>query len=163
MPDKTQLSALLLPIGKRMPAYLKLGWAVAKEPTIPLVHRSGLYATLVYIVTPAHLVISAIPVLGQIDLVLMLFFSLRQALNHCPEETLIRLCARVKLTPGQLQKDTETIARLTKQGGKALARSVGERAPAMADAGKSVAFAGRVANGFTRRVARRIRHAAHSG
>jgi uncharacterized membrane protein YkvA (DUF1232 family) len=162
LPNKKQLSALLLPIGKRTPAYLKLAWAVAREPTIPMVHRSGLIVTLIYIVTPAHLAVNAIPVLGQIDLILLLFLSLRQALKHCPEETLLKLHARVKLKPDQLQKDTQTIVRLATLGGKAFAYSVGERAPAMADAGKSVAFAGRVANGFTRRVVHRIRNAGHS-
>jgi uncharacterized membrane protein YkvA (DUF1232 family) len=161
LPNKKQVSALLKPIGKRIPAYLRLGWEVAKEPTIPLVHRSGLYATLVYIVTPAHVVVSAVPVLGQIDLILLLFLSLRQALKHCPAKTLLRLYARARLNPDQMQKDAQTIGQLAELGCKAFSYSVGEHAPAVADAGKSVAFAGRVANGFTRRVVRRIRHAAH--
>jgi uncharacterized membrane protein YkvA (DUF1232 family) len=162
LPDRKELKALLLPIGKRMPAYLKLGWAVAREPTIPWVHRSGLYATLVYIVTPAHVVISTIPVLGQVDLILFLLLSLRQALKHCPPETLQKLCANVKLKPDQLQKDMQTMGRLAKLGGKALSYSVDEHMPGVAEAGRSMAFAGRVANSFTRRVARRIRRAAQS-
>ena len=162
LPDKAQLSALLMPIARRMPAYLKFGWAVATEPTIPLIHRSGLYATLIYVFTPAHVVISAIPVLGQIDLVLLLFLSLRQALKHCPEETMVKLCARVKLQPDQLPKDMEIIAHLADLGGQAFCFSVSDRAPVVAHAGRSAAFAGRVANGFTRRVAKRMRHAAQS-
>ena len=162
-PTKQEYKAGFIPIMKRTPAYLKLALLLAKEPSIPLIHRSGLYATVVYIVSPAHLVVSAIPVLGQIDVIGMLFLSIRQALNHCPQETMERLCARVRLSPQQLNQDILTVKRLTARGTSAMTYSVcnkvHQKAPYMAAAGRSVSFAGRVANGFTRRVVKRMRTA----
>lgn len=161
-PSKQELTDRLIPIGKRMPAYIRLGWAVAREPSIPWIHRSGLYATVIYIVSPAHLVVSAIPVLGQVDVIGMLLLSLRQALKHCPQQTLTRLCARVKLPTGQLSQDIQTILQLTRRGTFAVSYSVrekfNEKAPGMAAAGRSVVFAGKIASGFTRRVTKRLRH-----
>jgi uncharacterized membrane protein YkvA (DUF1232 family) len=162
-PTTEELKAGLIPIVKRTPAYLKLALLLAKEPSIPLIHRSGLYATVVYVVSPAHLVVSAIPVLGQVDLIVMLFLSIRQALNHCPQETMEKLCARVKLTPEQLAQDIQMLKQLTTRGASAMSHSVcdkvQEKAPCIAAAGRSVSFAGRVANGFTRRLVRRMRTA----
>jgi uncharacterized membrane protein YkvA (DUF1232 family) len=162
-PTKQELKAGLVPIVKRTPAYIKLGLLLAKEPSIPLIHRSGLYVTIVYIVSPAHLVVSAIPVLGQVDVIAMLFFSIRQAMNHCPQETMERLCKRVRLSPQQLNQDAKTIMQLTRRGTAAMGHSVtdkiNKKAPCVAAAGRSVSFAGRVANGFTRRVVKRMRTA----
>jgi uncharacterized membrane protein YkvA (DUF1232 family) len=162
-PTKQELKAGLIPIVKRTPAYMKLALLLAKEPSIPLIHRSGLYVTVVYIVSPAHLVVSAIPVLGQIDVIGMLFLSIRQALNHCPQETMERLCSRVRLAPQQLNQDMITVKQLTNRGtsamGYAVCDKVNKKAPCVAAAGRSVSFAGKVANGFTRRVVRRMRTA----
>jgi hypothetical protein len=162
-PTKDELKRSLVPIAKRMPAYCKLGLLLAKEPSIPLVHRSGLYLTVIYFVSPAHLVVSTIPVLGQVDLVLMLFLSLRQALNHCPPETMERLCKRVRISPLQLNQDSKMLMQLTKRGTAAASHAVCEKvhqkAPRVAAAGRSVRYAGRVANGFTRRVVKRMRTA----
>ncbi len=162
-PTKSEYKAGFIPIVKRTPAYMKLALLLAKEPSIPLIHRSGIYATVVYIVSPAHLVVSAIPVLGQIDVIGMLFLSMRQAMKHCPTETMERLCARVRLSPQQLNQDILTVKQLTSRGtsamGYAVCEKVHKKAPCVAAAGRSVSFAGRVANGFTKRVVKRLRTA----
>lgn len=156
-PTTIQMKALLLPIVKRMPAYIKLGWVVAREPTIPWVHRAGLYATVVYMLSPAHFVMNAVPVVGQIDWMVMLLLSIRQALAHCPPTALRRIHAQLRLQPGQLNRDIQTLRRLFRQSARAAGHSVQRKLPKTTSVSKNVVFAGRVASGFTRRVAKRLR------
>jgi uncharacterized membrane protein YkvA (DUF1232 family) len=152
-----QLLALLIPIGKRMPAYVKLGWLVAREPAIPWIHRAGLYATVVYVLTPAHLAMNAVPIIGQMDVVLLLLLGIRQALIHCPPAILAKLCARCKIKREQLDQDLHTLSYLARCGADAIGRRTNAKYPRIASAGKKVVFAGRVAKGFTRRVAGRMK------
>ena len=156
LPTRKEISALLLPIVKRMPAYFRLGWATAWEPTIPLVHRSGLYITVAYVVSPAHIAMNAFPILGQMDVVLLLLVSLRQALRNCPPETLARLCERLKIKPAQLDEDISTLLGLAAVGVKYIYEYVTDRSPFMTRFGASVTFGGRVAGNFARRVTVRL-------
>jgi uncharacterized membrane protein YkvA (DUF1232 family) len=130
---------------KRLPAYLKLAWALIKEPAIPWRHKLPLYSVPIYEISPPHLLIAAVPVLGQIDSILLLLIALRHALSHCPPLVVERHLWALNLTSAQITADCSTI-RETAQGmcGSRL-RSVNGR----------LRFAGRVARGFTnRRIAR---------
>ncbi len=160
LPPAREIKKLLVPIVKRLPGYIKLAWMLAKEPSIPLVHRSGLYLTVVYVLSPAHLAANIVPVFGQVDWILLLMLSIRQALVHCPPEVLARLHTLAKLQPQQLDADLATLTRLCRGGAEAACAALSRKLPATGPMGKKVAFAGRVANGFTRRVIGRIRTAA---
>ncbi len=83
-PPAGDVRALILPIVKRLPAYLRLGWALSREPAIPWRHKTLLYLFPIYYVSPAHLLVHPIPVLGQIDGAAFFLLALRQALTHCP-------------------------------------------------------------------------------
>lgn len=157
MPTSRQVVTQLMPIGKRLPGYIKLGWALAIEPSIPWIHRSGLYATLVYVISPAHIAMNVIPILGQVDWILLLMVSIRQALVHCPPPALDRLYLKFKMEPGQLQKDIDTLSDLCRTGSQVAAAAFEERVPSVRGIGRKVVFVGRVANGFTRRVLHRLR------
>ena len=157
MPTYKQVVAQLIPIGKRLPAYVKLSWALAFEPTIPVVHRAWLYATVVYIVSPAHFVMNVVPIIGQIDWILLLMFSIRQAINHCPQPVLSKLYRSVKLHPEQLHVDISTLSRLCHDSTSAACASIETKAPMVKEMGKQITFAGRVAGGLTRRVVYRVR------
>ena len=157
MPTVKQVVKQLAPIGKRLPGYIKLGWALAIEPSIPWIRRAGLYATLVYVFSPAHVAMNVIPILGQVDWILLLMLSIRQALVHCPAPALDRLYLKFKMEPDQLQKDIDTLSDLCRDGSRAAAAAVEDRIPSTHGIGRKVAFAGRVANGFTRRVVKRLR------
>src|SRR5436305_2848730 len=85
-PKTPGVKAELLPIVKRFPAYLRCGWALIREPAIPLKHKTLLYSVVLYTITPAHMVVGVVPVLGQVDSTLMFLLGLRQALAHCPPE-----------------------------------------------------------------------------
>ena len=117
-PDRN-LKTVLWPIIKRTPSYLRLAWNLAREPAIEHRHKTLLYATVLYQVTPANLLLSAIPVVGQLDTLVLLLLGLRQVLAHCPAEIAARHCAQLKLTPNQLETDIKnvlTIAKVTAAG-----------------------------------------------
>lgn len=153
-----QMKTLLVPIVKRLPAYIKLAWVVALEPTIPWVHRAGLYVTVIYVLSPAHLVMNVVPVVGQIDWIVMLLQSIRHALAHCPPEAHDRIFkTRLKLRPDQLDRDIRTLMILVRHSADSARKCVKAKMPATGNVSRKVGFAGRVASGFTRRVARRIR------
>jgi|SRR5579884_1538808 len=141
------LKAILWPIVKRLPAYVRLAWALVREPAIPRRYKTLLYTTAVYTFSPLHLVASPIPVVGQADSVVLLLMGLRQALAHCPPQVKARHLARLKISPGQMDKD--------------LRATMGVAWYALGEIGRpvtrNVRFAGRVAGGFSRRLVYRIR------
>lgn len=142
-----EMKAILWPIVKRLPAYVRLAWALVREPAIPRRYKTLLYTTAVYTFTPLHLIASPIPVVGQADSVVLLLLGLRQALTHCPPQVKARHLARLKIRPGQMDKD--------------LHATLGVAWYALGEIGRpvtrNVRFAGRVAGGFSRRLAYRIR------
>ncbi len=137
--------ALIWPIVKRLPAYLRLAWALSREPAIPWRHKTLLYLFPVYYFSPAHLAVHPIPVLGQIDGVFFLVLALRQALAHCPRPVLARHLARLNLGPTQLEDDWHTALRVLRRVGGSVAGPVVRR----------LHFAEHVAGGFRERTVRR--------
>lgn len=132
---------ILWPILKRMPRYLRMGIALAREPAIPTRHKSVLISAVVYQVTPIHLIVTPIPVVGQIDTAALLLLGIRQAYNHCPPDIAKEHFARLGLPPAQLRRDMAVILGL----GDYTMTSAGTRIA------RDARFAGRVAAGFGRR------------
>ncbi len=143
---EAELKALLWPVIKRLPTYIRLGWALLREPAIAHRHKALLYAAIAYSVTPAHLVLSPVPVLGQIDNIVLLFLGLQQASAHCPPEVRTRHLARLKLAPTQLDRDLHTLLYVAWRALGQVGRPVGS----------NLRFAGRVMRGFSRRVLKRL-------
>lgn len=140
------LQALIWPIVKRLPSYIRLGWALAREPGIPGTQKALLLSSALYPVSPAQVVTGVIPIVGQVDGLLIFLLGLRQALASCPPEAAARYLARNRLSQGQLDRDVGAILFVA---GKAANRAGVYLA-------RNVRFLGRVAAGFGRRVARRI-------
>src|SRR5579872_6494775 len=136
----------LWPIVKREPTYIRLGWALYREPAIKQRHKTLLYATALYTVTPAHLVLSPIPVLGQVDSIVLLLMGIQQAYAHCPPEVRAKHLARLKLAPTQMERDQRIALSLAKRAVGTVGRPVGRR----------LRFAGHVVTGFSRKMAKRM-------
>ncbi len=130
---------------KRLPAYMKLAWALIREPAIPWKHKLLLYSVVVYEISPPHMVIAAIPVLGQIDSVLLFLLGLQQALAHCPPTVADRHLAALRLSCAQMDADRAAIKVI-------FAGMFGKSGH---DIGDKLRFAGRVAQGFAYRRLRR--------
>lgn len=138
--------AELWPIARRVPRYLRLGWAILREPAIPMRYKTVLYGAIAYQFSPAQIALAAIPVVGQIDALLLFLVGLRLAMSHCPPAVRASHLERVGLRDGQLGEDLRTVG--------ALARRTARRA----GTGLAVEFkfAARVGGGVARRMARRV-------
>src|SRR5579871_1216635 len=90
--------AFVWPMVKRLPTYGKLALALLKEPAIPQRHKIWLYSVVLYEVSPPHLLIAAVPVLGQIDSIALFLIGLRQILRHCLPVVAARHLERLSLT-----------------------------------------------------------------
>ncbi len=134
--------AAVWPILKRIPVYMRLAWALAREPSIPRRYKALLYSSAAYSFTPVSMVTGAVPVLGQLDGILLLLLGIRQAAEHCPPDACRRHYARLNLAPDQINQDLAAISSVT--------RGVGRQV------GTEARFVGRVAGGFGRRLLRRL-------
>ena len=132
-PD-SKFKELVWPIFKRMPTYLRLGFALAKDPAIPHRHKLVLYSTVVYQFTPIHWVVTPIPVVGQLDFPILLLLSIRQMVANCPASVSRPHFDALSLSPTQFQDDMDA---LLKFGGD-VASDTKRRV------GSDVKFAGRV-------------------
>jgi uncharacterized membrane protein YkvA (DUF1232 family) len=137
---------VLLPILKRLPRYVRLGWALGKEPSIPKRHKVLLFSAALYPVSPASLVMAVIPVVGQADVIVLFLLGIRQALKHCPPETAAQILERAGLEEGQLDEDLSAVGKLVRRA----ARNAGQ------DLGSRLRYGARVAGGFARRAAQRM-------
>ena len=109
VPGSDDLCALVGPVLSRLPAYVRLGWALAKEPAIPWRHKTLLCLFPVYCISPVNLLAQSIPVLGLVDEAVWFLVGTAQALAHCPPPVAARHFARLRLAPRQLEEDVKTV------------------------------------------------------
>ncbi len=134
-PGSGDLCALVEPVLKRLPAYVRLGWALAKEPAIPWRHKTLLCLFPLYCVSPVNLLAQSIPVLGLVDEAVWFLVGTRQALAHCPPPVAARHLARLHLAPRQLQEDVNAVlAVVGRVAGRVLGLGAPGRRPLVDDA-----------------------------
>jgi uncharacterized membrane protein YkvA (DUF1232 family) len=73
---------------KSLPQLAKLAWRVVRDDRIPMWIRGGLLGTAAYLVLPFDVVPDWIPVLGQMDDLLVVTIGVRTLLRRVPEEIL---------------------------------------------------------------------------
>jgi uncharacterized membrane protein YkvA (DUF1232 family) len=69
-------------------AKIRLPWRLLRDPAVPLPAKSLIPLALVYLAMPADLIPDVIPVLGQLDDVLVISLGLALFLRLCPEDAL---------------------------------------------------------------------------
>ena len=158
---------------RRIPAYLRLAWRLAREPLLSRARRAAVVAAAGYLASPVDLVPGVIPVLGQLDDVAVALAAIRFAMSGLsPERRRLHLEA-VGVADEELAADLRTVgattAWLLRAGSRTALRAarVGGRA-AVAGAGVVARGAGVAAQGAARsagstvhavreRLARRLR------
>ena len=104
---------------RRMPRYARLAWALARDPHLSRARRAAVLAGAAYVLSPIDFVPGIIPVVGQLDDVLIALGVIRLALNGLkPEFRAQRLAAA-----GLAQEDLDTDLRATGAIAGWLARS----------------------------------------
>ena len=90
---------------RHIPSYARLAWALAKDPRLSRVRRAAVLAGAAYVLSPVDLIPGIIPVVGQLDDVLIALGVIRLALNGLRPEFRAEVMARAGLTAADLDGD----------------------------------------------------------
>ncbi len=90
---------------RHMPSYAKLAWALARDPRLSRARRAAVLAGAAYVISPIDLIPGIIPVVGQLDDVLIALGVIRLALNGLKPEFRTQVLSNAGLTSGDLDAD----------------------------------------------------------
>lgn len=115
---------------KRLPAYVRLVAAMAKDPDVPVTVKGILGAGSAYVVSPVDLVPGVIPVAGQLDDLYVLLTAIQQSLKRMPEEVANRHLSEAGVSRSDIDDDLKSLRDLVRYaivksvvfGGKTLGR-----------------------------------------
>ena len=112
-------------MARRMPAYVRLAWRLARDPLLSRARRAAVVGAAGYLVSPVDLVPGVIPVLGQLDDIAVALAAIRLALaGLSPERRRLHLDA-VGLTDVDLTADLRTVGAATAWLVRASVRATG--------------------------------------
>lgn len=101
---------------KRLPAYLRLVNAMARDPRIPRRSKGVLVVGGAYAVSPIDLVPGVIPVAGQVDDLYVLLTALQQAIRMAPQEVVDEHLAATGTSRTEIDADLANVRSLVRQG-----------------------------------------------
>lgn len=101
---RAEFSALV----RRLPAYARLAWALARDPRVSRLRRLAVLAGAAYVVSPVDLVPGFIPLAGQLDDLLVAMGAIRLALDGLKPEWRYQRLAAAGLTQIELDADLQT-------------------------------------------------------
>lgn len=93
---------------RRLPSYARLAWALARDPRLSRARRAAVLAGAAYVISPIDLVPGIIPVVGQLDDMLVALGVIRLALNGLKPEFRAQALAAANLTQADLDVDLRT-------------------------------------------------------
>jgi uncharacterized membrane protein YkvA (DUF1232 family) len=114
MPDRDpfpreRVAAML----RRMPAYLRLSWHLAKDPLLSKARRTAVVAAAGYIASPIDLVPGVVPLLGQLDDLAVALAALKLALDGLSPGRRRQHLEAVGLSDADLAEDLRTLGATT--------------------------------------------------
>jgi uncharacterized membrane protein YkvA (DUF1232 family) len=90
---------------RHMPNYARLAWALARDRRLSMARRAAVLAGAAYVLSPIDLVPGIIPVVGQLDDVLIALGVIRLALNGLKPEFRAQVLTNAGLTSGDIDTD----------------------------------------------------------
>jgi len=99
--------AILKPMLGRMPLYVKLMYLVLAEPSVSKRRKAYLSACLLYMISPIDLVPGFIPVVGQLDDIIVALSALIKVLKRMPADKRNRVLASAGLRIETLDSDLD--------------------------------------------------------
>jgi uncharacterized membrane protein YkvA (DUF1232 family) len=123
---------------RRLPAYLKLAWRLARDPLLSRARRAAVVAAAGYLASPIDLVPGVIPVVGQLDDIAVALGALKFALAGLDGDRRREHLSAVGLEDGDLSEDLRTVGATTAWLVRAGARTTGR----VARKGGSLALSG---------------------
>ena len=97
---------------RRLPAYGRLAWALARDPKLSRVRRAAVLAAAGYVVSPIDLVPGIIPVVGQLDDLAIALAAIRFALHGLKPEARAQRLAAAGLSAADVEADVRTTRRI---------------------------------------------------
>lgn len=112
----------LFALVRRLPAYARLGWRLARDPRLSRTRRTAVAAAAAYLVSPIDLVPGIIPIAGQLDDAAVALLGLRFALRGLPAGDRQAHLDECGLTAADLDHDLGTVRKgaawLLRRGGR---------------------------------------------
>ncbi|MGE5579428.1 MAG: YkvA family protein [Bacillota bacterium] len=99
--------SVLKPIAGRMPLYVRLMYMILADPSVRKRHKALLSAGLLYAVSPVDLVPGVIPVVGQVDDIMVALSTLLRVLKRLPSDRRTELLSSAGLRLETLESDLE--------------------------------------------------------
>jgi uncharacterized membrane protein YkvA (DUF1232 family) len=134
---------------RRMPAYLKLSWRLARDPLLSRARRAAVIAAAGYLASPIDLVPGVIPVVGQLDDIAFAIAALKLALAGLDPARRREHLQSVGLGDDDLSQDLRTAvvasAWLVRAGARTTGRAVKQGGKAVVVGGKAAVIGGRAA------------------
>jgi uncharacterized membrane protein YkvA (DUF1232 family) len=114
---------------RRLPRYGRLATNMLRDDRVPLEARTALVAGAAYVISPIDLIPGFIPVLGQLDDLLVALIGIRFALAQAPPEVRAEHLERAGLHDEDFAEDLRTVRDtsiyLVKSGSRRVANGVG--------------------------------------
>jgi uncharacterized membrane protein YkvA (DUF1232 family) len=92
---------------RKMPAYARLVWALARDPRVPMQQKLVLGAIAGYLVFPIDIIPDFIPVIGQLDDLGVLIFGLDFFIRNAPRDVVEEHMGRIARNDDDLKHDLE--------------------------------------------------------
>lgn len=102
----------MLDLVRRLPMYIRLVWALLRDPRVPMTRKGLLVLLAGYLVNPIDLIPDFIPVLGQLDDVAVTLLVLDIFIRSAPREVVDEHLARISRNEDDLRRDLEHAERL---------------------------------------------------
>jgi len=93
---------------ERLPRYLRLSLALARDSRVPKPAKVALLAGGAYAISPIDAIPGFIPVAGQLDDLLVALFSIRGAIALCPPEVTTEYLAKYGVAEPGIDADIRT-------------------------------------------------------
>lgn len=93
---------------RRLPNYARLSWALARDPRLSRARRAAVLAGAAYVLSPIDFVPGIIPVVGQLDDMLIALGAIKLALNGLKPEFRAQRLAAAGLAQTDLDADLRT-------------------------------------------------------
>ena len=126
--DGRKVTVRFVGVVTRVPRYMRLGWLLLREPRIPTRGKAALAGALSYAISPIDPLPGFIPIIGQLDDLVILLLGLRSALASAPPEVADEHLAQTGLSLAALERDLTTVRAtaiwLAERGGALAARAV---------------------------------------
>ncbi len=101
---------------KRLPTYVRLSTALARDARVPGAAKATLALGGIYVVSPVDLIPGLIPVAGQLDDLYVVLTGLQQAIRISPDDVVDEHLARVGLTRNSVDDDLAALRTFVRQG-----------------------------------------------